>query len=507
MLHLNWLLVVLLLLIVKQTLQNQLVKFECENHTSCKFKFITENYEINQFFNGFYNGYYQYYNATTKSNVEIYFSRITKIKFEESHFESFPADLSGRLQALSNYDVSGVGLIQIKKDDFANTASLTTLNLSNNNLTSLGNMVFSNMKALTSLNLSRNQIESMHDGAFDECSTLLKTIDLSYNKILTIREDFFIDLQNSAEKYGQIMMLDFNEISTIEVTKKQEHIYFELLSLQNNQLSSFDCEKYIIIFLNLRNNNLDSFDDVKCDCESLLISGNHLKEITITKNLKNLDASNNEITTVKLDPNNNSTIESLNMSKNPNAKIDLDFVKKMKFLKKLDLSDILLGPLQIDAFSNMLSLEELTLKNTGISNIKFGTFSHQKNLTSLDISNNNLKSLNLHMFTGLYKLKSFHISGNNLSTVDNGEAMKASFPQLNEISIHDNNWNCSYLAILVHSFKDNKINVKMPKTPVSNSSHILGIGCTEDSNLKIDLLPENNNEMNAKLNELITKFN
>lgn len=500
---LNLLLIVTFVLIVRPSLQDG--EFSCNNKApySCTFKSVTKDVDITNKLDTFYNGYYQFIDPTTAAYVTIYLAHINNINFESSHFASIPRSLFVRL-AIPNVDLTGVGLEAIKKEDFSTTESLKTLNLSNNNLTYLSNIVFSNMKSLISLNLSRNQIESFHDGAFDECSRNLKTIDLSYNKLLTIKEDFFINLQDTVT--GMLnLVLDFNDISAIESSKKDEKIRYKLLSLESNKLKDFDCKKYEVDRLYLDNNNLESFDSESCDVKSLYIGGNHLKVITIAENLVNLDASNNEIKSVKFK--NNCIIESLKLSRNAIADNVLESLKDVTTLRVLDLSDIFIGPLPIDAFSKMISLESLSLKNSAISNINFGTFSHQRNLTHLDISSNNLKSLNLHMFTALNKLTTFDLSGNNLSALSNMETMKVTFPLLLDISIHDNNWNCSYLAIFVNNLNANRINVQMPEKAVTKSSHISGIGCKEDSNVKIDLLPRNENEISEKLNELITKFN
>lgn len=509
MLCFNLLLIVSFLLIIRHSSQQQLENFECKKQTtySCKFKLITEVSGVVNVLNKFNGGYYQYRDTTTNSYVEIYSTHIKDIKFESSHLESIPNTIFQKISALTSIDFSGIGLKDIKKDDFKYSTSLTTLNMSNNDLTYLGNMIFSNLKVLKVLNLTWNHIESFHDGAFDECSTDLAQIDLSHNKLLTLKDDFLINLQDSVTKFYIRLMLEFNEISTIERSKRDDKIHYSYISLKSNKLSNFDCTNYKVDHLNLEFNNIKSFDCEKCECTKLFIGGNRLKEIRITENLEVLDASNNEIESVKFDAKNKSIIHTLNLSKNMIAGNVLELVKNMTSLQKLNLSDISIGPLPIDSFSNMLSLEELSLKNSGISNINFGTFSHQKNLTLLDISSNNLRNLNLHMFTALNNLMSFDMSGNNLSVLNNMESIKGIFPQLKEISIYDNNWNCSYLAILVNSFNMNKINIKLPTTSVTNSSHISGIGCTEDLNVKIDLLPDNGNEINDKLNELINKFN
>lgn len=503
MLSFNLLSIVTFLLVIQSLQAND---FECEDNI-CKFKLIYFVRNVDNVMSNFRNGYYQYVNTTTNTHVTIYIASVKEIKFESSQLQSIPYSIFQYLPELETIDFTGIGLKEMKKEDFRFSTGLKTLNVSNNDLTQLGNMVFSNLKVLKVLNLSRNHIESFHDGAFEECSEELATIDLSHNKLITLKEDFLIDLQNTVTRFYIKMLLDFNEISKIERTKSIYKIHYSVISLKNNKLSDFDCNNYKVDLLNLENNNIDSFDGEKCDYESLLIGGNHLKEITITNELKLLDASNNEIESVKFDSLNKSIIQSLNLSKNKIAENVLDQVKDMKSLIKLDLSDILIGPLPIDSLANLLSLEELSLKNSGISNINFGTFSHQKNLTRLDISSNNLKSLNLHMFTSLNNLISIDISGNSLSVLNNMDNIKGTFPQLKEISIHDNNWNCSYLAILVNTFNINKINVQLPSTSVTNTSHISGIGCTEESNVKIDSLPDNGNEINDKLNELINKFN
>lgn len=133
--------------------------------------------------------------------------------------------------------------------------------------------------------------------------------------------------------------------------------------------------------------------------------------------------------------------------------------------------------------------------------------SHQKHLQFLDISYNNLGSIDLHVMTNLKNLQSLDMSGNNLTQLLHFESIRKIFPNLVTIGIDQNNFNCTYLAMILKSLNENEIVLKDPENPMKTSSNIFGIACTNESFLKVKPIENSSDVIASKLNEIIEQIN
>jgi hypothetical protein len=134
--------------------------------------------------------------------------------------------------------------------------------------------------------------------------------------------------------------------------------------------------------------------------------------------------------------------------------------------------------LNISTFSKLTKLEVLNLKGTNISNIQLGTFSHQHSLKVLNISDNSLGQLDLHWFSSLDTLREFYMSGNKLRKIENLLQIDKIFPALDEISISDNDFDCSYLVEIVNLVKLSRIGVvHYDAPPIRYEINVKGIRC------------------------------
>ena len=476
------------------------IKFYCNliggsdtSSKECTGRLFTFEDNLVSYLNKYFNDRHDYYDSYAKS--------IKSIVFKNSTISEIPSIVFTKCSSLKSFEMSGVQLSMLKKENFNNADAVTYLNLANNNLTTLGNMVFSSLKSLQTLDLSNNSIESFHDGAFDECSRSLRSVNLSFNKVKQIKMETFISL--STIKYVALFM-DFNEID--EIPKQPDvnnKLTFSAISLKNNKISNFDCSSFDVKTLNLNNNQLEEVT-LNCSLIEVSIANNKLNKLTIGGTIESIVAFNNSIVEIIVED--NMKIWNLDLAGNKNADHILKPIKEMKLMKNLDLSDISLGPLSIDSFAKMPELQVLKLKNTGISNIDYGTFAQQKQLTTLDIGGNQLKEIDFHMYSPLRRLAYFDISNNNISKLDNADAIKTVLPALLQININQNNWNCSYLAKLEITFNKAGIFVETPTVMNMNSSNVMGIECTKDTYTKIELLPENGEEINLKFNEMVKKM-
>lgn len=133
--------------------------------------------------------------------------------------------------------------------------------------------------------------------------------------------------------------------------------------------------------------------------------------------------------------------------------------------------------------------------------------SHQKQLSVLDISYNQLGSIDLHVMTNLINLHTLDISGNNLTQLLHYDSIDKILPKIKVIGIENNNFNCTYLAMILKFFNEKEIILKDPEYPVKNSSNIFGIACSNESHLKVKPLENSSDLIASKLNEIIEQIN
>lgn len=412
---------------------------------------------------------------------QINFSDYREIRCRDSTFERIPPSLFEKFSRLQVLNASSVGLVEISRDDFRAASYLNILDLSGNMIKSLVNVVFMYLTQLSVIRLSRNQIESIHDGAFEYMSRKLWSIDLSFNKIPKFNENHLI---NMAKKTTEKLSVDLSQNIIDEIVQSSAVASgnIKLLDLQYNQVKVFELTKLKIAEINLSNNQIENFtvSDVQC----LNLNNNKLKDLLIGRTTKSVSAINNEIRELKCDK--NSTIEELFLSGNKMTSKVFEQLKYADKLKILDVSENLLGPLNVDSLAELTSLEVLSLGNSSIDKISFGLFSHQKNLRTLNISYNSLGFIDYHMFTSLSNLTTWDISGNNLTKLKDYENFRGIFQQLSSISLDQNHWSCEYLSKMRLNLEKQAIKVANPINPVKTDSNVNGIGCSIKSNPKTE---------------------
>ena len=135
------------------------------------------------------------------------------------------------------------GPFNLQVGDFGGLTALTSLNLSNNQLSSLSAEVFSDLTMLLSLNLSNNQLSSLSAEAFDGL-TALATLELFGNRLRSLPPGMF-DRLTSLRRLD----LENNRLSSVPAEIFDQLTELRDLSLGRNQLSSLPAG----LFANLTN--------------------------------------------------------------------------------------------------------------------------------------------------------------------------------------------------------------------------------------------------------------
>ena len=182
---------------------------------------------------------------TLPENIFSGCMRIENISLKHNELRELPENLFRGLTELENLNLSNNQIKFLPESIFLSLSKLTTLDLSNNNLIKVSSTLFSALKKLESINLSNNRLISLHKYSFERLSTLkrlilshnyltlnendtnvsrfnnnlkLEVVDLSYNNITCISEDWLISKIHLREldfSYNQIEYLNFNYLLSV----------------------------------------------------------------------------------------------------------------------------------------------------------------------------------------------------------------------------------------------------------------------------------------------------
>lgn len=359
-------------------------------------------------------------------------------------------------------------LLDIPAKLFDVFSSLKTLDVSNTEIEDISRNTFTSASTLTTLNLSHNHIEKINTSVFVGAHNLMR-LDLSYNKLHTLGSLAFRGLTNMNK-----VILSNNQITFIPEDLFFENTYMDAVYLDNNQLEFIKPEVFYhlrhIRDLNLANNRLTSFDPQTFQHsygpEVLILARNQLKEFNLCNKTitKKLDLDSNRLTSLVVNGTNiltavNNSIAWVNVANGQNVNTlllrqnnltDITNITLLTHLTELDLSFNPVGTPNISTFQNLQHLTILSLKATGIRKLTFGMFAKLTMLDNLDLSYNNLTELNLDIFVPANaNIRSFFVDANNLTEIQGKYTFAKAFPQLVELGISRNRFNCSYLHWLL----------------------------------------------------------
>ena len=339
------------------------------------------------------------------------FSSLTKLNhlsLEGCVLDFLPAGVFQGLRSLESLRVSTNSPVplRLEQDSLLHVPLLANLDLSSSSVRSFPTREFCNLPSLTSLNVSNNEIGSIHDlglsiSADSDCLGRLSTLDVSHNELSMVEAD---------------TLLSWPSISNIDVSNNyirfvSENVFanstrLTKLRMSNNQMSHLPAiliASLPLMELHLANNSLSSLPanlfHGHINLEKLDLSGNHLMASGLPNNLTS--ALHNLL--------------SLNLCSNKLANLSIELTRPLQNLKELRLCDnklanISLPPTMInlvdlDLSGNQLTvldskailpytqLSYLSLAGNQLSEISSNLFQQTPNLMVLDLSRNKLDSL------------------------------------------------------------------------------------------------------------------
>lgn len=405
-----------------------------------------------------------YYKSTNYTPTSV-----KSLKFLNCKVSQLGIDIFGKY-SLIELNLSNMDLQTLQPKDFHRATQLQKLDVSHNSLTKLPAELFINASKLKQVDFSNNQIDYIDEEAFrtssDDVSSNIETINLSHNQIRSIGNQTFVNLSALIE-----VNLEDNLIETLDTEVFSENQNLKRVRFDGNKLKEFICSGHFVIYdLNVSFNRIERFNASCIVINALRINIEKYENQDvpeITGQGGPLNTGNWKLTEDDL-----SKMKSLNVSNSQIDDIHGIIGRLSEPLTTLDVSSNILGTVSVYAFARLENLDILVLRNTSLSTIQYGLFHHQKKLRLLDISYNNLKKIQFEAFGRyLVNLQSLFLDGNNLTEIDG--LRKKAFPTVHILGISNNNFSCKYLV----NFLEQWDGVELIKDELSNQNHVERIAC------------------------------
>uniref|UniRef100_T1GBB4 LRRCT domain-containing protein n=1 Tax=Megaselia scalaris TaxID=36166 RepID=T1GBB4_MEGSC len=277
--------------------------------------------------------------------------------------------------------------------------SLTTIDLSDNQLTSLPPELFSETKNIKEIYLRNNSINVLAPGIFSELADLL-VLDLAKNEL----NSQWINIATFAGL--KLLQLSNNYIDSIPENTFIELTNLHTLVLSHNRLTNIGPMTFYGLFgisiLSLDFNRINKIDAIAFkNCSSLQelhINSNKLQRVpealAYVPLLKTLDIGENLITNIE------------------NTSLNL-----LESLYGLRLTENLIDIIKRGVFDRMKSLQILNLSKNKVRHIEPGSFHKNIQLQAIRLDENHLKSI-AGLFNELPTLMLLNISNNHMEKFD-----------------------------------------------------------------------------------------
>ncbi|KAK7078546.1 hypothetical protein SK128_006047 [Halocaridina rubra] len=273
---------------------------------------------------------------------------------------------------LKKLDISCNEIITLGKKNFAAQRSLSDLRVSHNKLSFLGGSALQGLEGVRVLHFDNNRISYIEDGAFIGLHSLIE-LNLSKNKIKSLNENSVIGLSNL-----QTLNLSGNRFGILPTSGLYNLTSLFKLNLSDNQISQVPSHAFAglmkLSHLILDKNNISYIE---------------VEAFSSLHELRRLSVTDNRLLHV------------------PSAALG-----NLPDLQELDLSGNLFEGLPQDCFAGLLSLTSLTVSRCPrLSSVSSEAFISTNNLETLVLSHNpHLVSLTPAAFASLLNLRHVDLS-------------------------------------------------------------------------------------------------
>ncbi|XP_023682445.1 leucine-rich repeat neuronal protein 1 [Paramormyrops kingsleyae] len=321
----------------------------------------------------------------------------------ELHLSRVPSNISGDTQVLllQSNNISHITA------ELQNLINLTELDLSQNHFEQIQDIGLNNLTQLITLYLEENQVQALPDFCLKDLVSL-EELYINHNQISSIGPKAFSGLGNLLRLH-----LNSNRLVAIDSHWFEFLPNLEILMIGENPI------------LGLQDMNFYPLSKL----HSLVLAGMGLRDVPPGA-FQGLEY-----------------LESLSFFDNKLIAVPTAALSVLPNLKFLDLNKNPIPRVQEGDFQNFLHLEELSLNNMEeLVAIERGAFSNLPEMVKLEICNNpHLSYIDRAAFQGVEGLHILLVSNNDLSLLPH--EVFASFPNLDEISLHSNPLRCDCLSV------------------------------------------------------------
>ena len=274
-----------------------------------------------------------------------------------------------------------VGTVSLTKENLAEMASVTELNIAEKGLTDLSALKY--FTGLQTLDCSRNSLTELDVSAL----TNLTSMDCSFNSLTKLNVSGQTNLTSLDCSDNQLTALDVSALTSLTSLDCSDNQLTALDVSNLTLLTKLDCYRNKLTALNV--SNLTGLTDLDC-------SENQLTALDVSKltGLTKLDCSYNQLTA--LDVSKLTGLTKLDCDYNQLKELD---VSNQTLLKDLDCAHNQLTALDVSKLTGLTDLDcadnQLTALN--VSNLT--------GLEDLDCSENRMSSLDISEFPNLYRVK------------------------------------------------------------------------------------------------------
>ncbi|XP_035236404.1 leucine-rich repeat neuronal protein 1 isoform X2 [Anguilla anguilla] len=320
----------------------------------------------------------------------------------ELHLSRVPPNISGDTQVLL-LQSNNISHVTVELQSLVN---LTELDLSQNHFTQIRDIGLNNFTQLITLYLEENQVKELPDFCLKDLANL-EELYINHNQISSIGPKAFSGLSNLLRLH-----LNSNKLVAIDSHWFESLPNLEILMIGENPI------------LGLQDMNFHPLSKL----HSLVLAGMGLKEVPPGA-FQGLDY-----------------LESLSFFDNRLMSVPKDALRELPNLKFLDLNKNPISRVQEGDFQDFLHLEELSLNNMDeLVAVERGAFANLPEMAKLEIrSNPHLSYIDRAAFMDVSALRTLLVSNNDLSLLP--RELFASFPRLDELSLHSNPLRCDCLS-------------------------------------------------------------
>uniref|UniRef100_A0A8C6UA40 TIR domain-containing protein n=1 Tax=Neogobius melanostomus TaxID=47308 RepID=A0A8C6UA40_9GOBI len=365
-------------------------------------------------------------------NMSCSFLKLSTLQIRNNALSSIGSNLFQMCQNVTDVDLKGNNIIE--NSPFAFLHSLHALSLSRNRLRCVPPAARNLLKRLKELYLQNNRIAVLNKGNFYNLLKL-ERLDLQENQIFDLGKAFRKpNLPNLKS-----LNLTHNKLTTVNRYAFNGLQSLTNMSLAHNQIQDLQSGCFFnvrnLIFLQLQSNELNprtllngAFKDV-VKLKTLHLEDNHLKysrphlKVPLFMNLSRLE-------TLIFDRQN---VEG-------EGHIPSNFLQGLISLMTFSCQNLHLVNFSDNVFMHTPRLSTLDISNNDFHKLSPNLFAPIPNLTQLRIHNSNLPSLDFLIRSNLTKLKVLNAQRNLLSVIS--EDVIRSVPSLKVLDLKQNSFSC-----------------------------------------------------------------